>query len=173
MKKVIIIILFAAFTAALNAQTAIDRIFDKYAGKEGYTTVLINSFMFKFLSDIETNDPDYETFRQATSGIESIRILAQEGSQSAPFGKELLDILPRNEYEELMVVKESDEEVVFLVKEEGGEIVEFLLIVSGSDGEDALIAITGIIDMESIASLSSGMDLPAMENLENLEEEEE
>src|SRR6056297_650078 len=146
MKKIITILLLVAIAGSISAQSAIDRIFDKYAGQDGYTTVVINSFMFRFLSDIETNDPDYETFKKATQGIESIRILTQEGAGSVPFGKELLKILPRDEYEELMVVKESDEEVVFLVKEEGDQIVEFLLIVSGNGDEDALIAITGNID---------------------------
>ncbi|MCF8346541.1 MAG: DUF4252 domain-containing protein [Bacteroidales bacterium] len=171
MKKLIIALMFTVIAGSAGAQTAVDRIFDKYAGKDGYTTVVINSFMFKFLSNIETEDPDYESFKNATSGIESIRILTQDGSGSEPFGRELMKILPRGEYEELMVVKDSEEEVVFLVKEKGGEIVEFLLVVSGDTGDDALIVITGLIDIESISSLAAGMDLPAMENLENLDKE--
>jgi hypothetical protein len=169
MKKIIISLLLVAFAGTISAQTAVDRIFDKYAGKDGYTTVVINSFMFRFLSNIETSDPDYESFKAATQGIESIRILTQDGQGSQAFGKELLKILPRDEYEELMVVKESNEEVVFLVKEEGDKIVEFLLIVSGNGDEDALIAITGNINLESISSLTSGMDLPAMEKLDGLD----
>jgi len=169
MKKVLITLVFITLTGTIFAQSAVDKIFNKYAGKDGYTTVVINSFMFKFLSKIETNDPEYESFKNATSGIESIRILTQDGGNSAGFGKELLNILPRKEYEELMVVKEATEEVVFLIKEEGGKVREFLLIVSSQDDDDALIVITGNIDLESIASLASGLDLPGMENLQDLE----
>lgn len=169
MKRILIILVFTALAGTLAAQSAVDKIFDKYAGKEGYTTVVINSFMFKFLSKIESSDPEYEKFKKATTGIETIRILAQEGKGTSSFAKELLQTLPRKEYEELMVVKEANEEVVFLVKEIEGRITEFLLIVSGSEEEDALIAITGNIDLETIASLSSGLDLPAMESLEELE----
>lgn len=156
-------------TVTLSAQSAVDEIFNKYAGEDGYTTVVINKFMFQFLSNIETNDPEYESFKNATSGIESIRILTRDGNSSAAFGKELLEILPRKEYQEMMTVKESDEEVVFLVKEVGGEINEFLLVVSSGSGEDVLIAITGIIDLKSISSLTSGMDLPAMESLKEFD----
>lgn len=170
MKKIITALLLVTLAGTLSAQSEIDRIFDKYAGKDGYTTVVINSFMFKFLSNIETNDPDYESFKKATQGIESIRILTQDGEGSKSFGKELLEILPREEYEELMVVKESNEEVTFLVKEKGDKISEFLLIVSSATDDDALIAITGNIDLESISSLTRGMDLPGMENLEDLDE---
>ena len=154
----------------MSAQTPVDKIFNKYAGKDGYTTVVINSFMFKLLASIETDDPEYEQFKKASSGIESIKILTQDGGSSKSFGKELLEILPRSEYEELMVVKESDEEVLFLAREEDGNITEFLLIVSGDDGDDALIVFTGNIDLESIASISSGLDLPAMESLEDFDE---
>lgn len=169
MKRVAIIILLAGIMGSmLNAQSAVDKVFNKYAGQEGYTTVKVNAFMFKFLSSIETDDPDYENFKKATSGLESIRILTQDGPGSAPFGKELLDILPREDYQELMVVKEADEDVVFLVKEEKGKITEFLLVVSSKTEDDALIVFTGNIDMEAISSIASGMDLPAVENLEEL-----
>jgi len=171
MKKLIIVLTLTALVGTISAQSAVDKVFNKYAGKDGYTTVVINSFMFKFLSNIETDDPDYEAFKDATSGIESIRILTQDGGDSKGIGKELLEILPRKEYEELMVVKESDGEVVFLVKEDGDQITEFLLVVSGDDGDDALIVITGLINLESISSLTSGLDLPGMENLEEFEEE--
>ncbi len=168
MKQLIIAMSLTLLTAVLSAQSAVDKVFSKYAGKDGYTTVVINKFMFQFLSNIETGDPEYESFKNATSGIESIRILTRDGNGTAAFGKELLDILPRKEYKEMMTVKEANEEVVFLVKEEAGEIREFLLIVSGS-GEDVLIAINGIIDLQSIASLTKGMDLPSMESLKELD----
>lgn len=155
--------------AVFGQKTAVDKVFDKYSGKDGYTTVYISSFMFNLLNSLEVDDPEYDEFKQATSGINSIKILTQEGSDSEAFGKELLDMLPRSEYKELMVVKEEDEEVLFLAREEGGKITEFLLIVSGG-GEDALIAIQGDIDLESISSIASGLDMPGMENLEELDE---
>ena len=154
---------------AFGQNSAVDKIFDKYSGQDGYTTVYISSFMFNLLNSLEVDDPEYDEFKQATSGINSIKILTQEGSDSEAFGKELLDMLPRSEYKELMVVKEEDEEVLFLAREEGGKITEFLLIVSGG-GEDALIAIQGDIDLESISSIASGLDMPEMENLEELDE---
>jgi hypothetical protein len=172
MKRISIIVAMLVLCGGIFGQSPVDKVFDKYAGQEGYTTVVINSFMFKFLASIESDDPEYESFKNATQGIESIRILTQDGAGSVPFAKEILDKLPRQEYEEMMVVKEVDEEIVFLVKEVDGEITEFLLIVSSEKGgDDVLISITGLIDMESIASITSGLDLPAMENLEELEED--
>ncbi len=170
MKRTILGWVLIMFTlTAFTQQSAVDKVFDKYSGKEGYTTVYISSFMFNLLNRLEVDDPEYNEFKKATSGISSIKILTQNGSGSESFGKELLSMLPRSEYKELMVVKDQEEEVLFLAKEDGGRISEFLLIVSGG-GEDALIVIQGDIDLESIASIASGLNMPGLENLEDLEE---
>lgn len=155
------------FTMGQNS--AVDKVFDKYSGKEGYTTVYISSFMFNMLNSLETDDPEFDEFKKATSGIKSIKILTQDGGNSVAFGAELLDMLPRSEYQEMMTVKDQDENVLFLAREEGGKISEFLLIVSGG-GEDVLIAIQGDIDLESISKIAAGLDMPGMDNLEDLED---
>jgi hypothetical protein len=170
MKRTIIAGAIILLGLVANGQsTAVDKIFDKYSGKDGYTTVYISSFMFNLLNSLEVDDPEYNEFKKATSGIKSIRILTQDGSESAAFGKELLAMLPRAEYQELMKVKDQEEEVLFLAKEKGGKISEFLLIVSGGT-DDVLIAITGDIDLESLSSIASGLNIPGMENLEELKE---
>ncbi|MEN8157601.1 MAG: DUF4252 domain-containing protein [Bacteroidota bacterium] len=170
MKRTVIAGMFLLLgMAAFGQNSAVDKIFDKYSGKEGYTTVYISSYMFNLLSSLESNDPEYDEFKKATSGISSIKILAQDGADSESFGKELLKMLPRSEYQEMMKVKDQEEEVLFLAREEGGKITEFLLIVSGGS-DDVLIAIQGDIDMESLSSIASGLDIPGMENLEEMEE---
>ena len=125
--------------------------------------------MFNLLNSLEVDDPEYNEFKKATSGIKSIKILTADGNGTVPFGEELIKMLPRDEYKEMMVVKDQEEEVLFLARESGGKISEFLLIVSGG-GEDVLIAIQGDIDLESISSIASGLDMPGFENLEDLEE---
>ena len=170
MKRITIggmLIMLTLFTMGQNS--AVDKVFDKYSGKEGYTTVYISSFMFNMLNSLESDDPEFDEFKKATAGIKSIKILTQDGGESEAFGAELLEMLPRSEYQEMMVVKDQDEDVLFLAREEGGKITEFLLIVSGG-GEDALIAIQGDIDLESISSIASGLDMPGFENLEDIED---
>lgn len=161
------LIMLTLFT--MGQKSAVDKVFDKYSGKEGYTTVYISSFMFNMLNSLETDDPEFDEFKKATAGIQSIKILTQDGGESEAFGAELLEMLPRSEYQEMMVVKDQDEDVLFLAREEGGKITEFLLIVSGG-GEDVLIAIQGDIDLESISSIASGLDMPGFENLEDIED---
>jgi hypothetical protein len=170
MKRIILggmLMIFAL--SAFGQKSAADKVFDKYSGKDGYTTVYISSYMFNLMSSIESDDPDFDEFKKATSGISSIKILTQDGGNSESFGEELIAMLPRSEYKEMMVVKDEEEEVLFLAREEGGKITEFLLIVSGG-GEDALIAIQGDIDMESISKIASSLDMPGLENLEEMDD---
>lgn len=169
MKRIVfsLLILFTVMTL-YGQKSAVDRVFDKYSGKEGYTTVYISSYMFNLLNKLESDDPEFNQYKKATAGINSIKILTQESKGSVSFAKELLDQLPRSEYKEMMIVKEEDQDVQFLAREANGKITEFLVIVSGG-GEDALIAIQGDIDLESIASIAEGLDMPGLENLEELD----
>ena len=86
------------------------------------------------------------------------------------FYDEIMKDLNRNEYEELMVVKDSESDVVFLAKEDNGIIVELLLIVGG-DSDNALIAITGEIDLSTIGKISNSMGIEGMEKLNEIEDQ--
>jgi hypothetical protein len=173
MKKLFFIICFIGFATAVFAQNkSIDRVFDKYAGQEGFTTVFISKYMFSMFANLEgVEDEELDEVQQVFGKLNGIKILASEdGSpEGINFYEEIMKDLPRQEYEELMVVKDSKSDVVFLAREEQGIIVELLLIVSGDD-DNALIAITGEIDLNTIAKLSKAMDIDGMEELENLKE---
>ncbi len=173
MKRLFFIICFIGFATAIFAQNkSIDRVFDKYAGQEGFTTVYISKYMFSMFANLEgVEDKELDEVKQVFGKLNGIKILASEdGSPNGiNFYDEIMKDLPREKYEELMVVKDSESDVVFLAREEQGIIVELLLIVSGDD-DNALISITGEIDLNTIAKLSKAMDIQGMEELENLEE---
>lgn len=173
MKRLFFIICFVGFTCAVSAQNkSIDRVFDKYAGQEGFTTVYISKYMFSMFANLENvEDEDLEEVQQVFGKLNGIKILATEDGcpGGINFYEEIMKDLPREEYEELMVVKDSESDVIFLAREEKGVIVELLLIASGDD-DNALIAITGEIDLNTIAKLSKAMDIKGMEELENLED---
>ena len=173
MKRILIIICFFGFTAAVSAQhESIDRVFDRYAGQEGFTTVYISKYMFSMFANLdEVEDEELEEVQEVFGKLNGIKILAsEEGSpEGINFYDEIMKDLPRKEYEELMVVKDSESDVIFLAREDRGVIVELLLIVSGDD-DNALIAITGEIDLNTIAKLGSAMNIDGMEELENLED---
>ncbi len=148
----------------------VDRLFDKYSGQEGFTTVYISSKMFSLFADI---DPEDTGLQDMMNGLKSIRILAtdDDSDQQHPgvnFYIELMKDLPANQYEELMTVKDSEQDLKFLIREEKGLITE-LLLVGGGSGENVLISIRGIIDMKNISKIANAMDVEGLENLEAIE----
>jgi hypothetical protein len=170
MKRMAFIFQFLFLAVIANAQnSAIDKLFDKYAGKDGFTTVTISKQMFELFNQVETNSKEDKDFKDVASKLTSIRILAmdkKDENSSINFYKELEKDLPASQYKELMVVKEKGQDVKFLTHEENGKITELILISGGND--NALICITGEIDLKTISKLSKSMQIQGMENLDQI-----
>lgn len=166
-----IVLFFAAFIIVplcAGAQgSQVDKLFEKYSGREGYTSVYISKYMFSLFADIEDGDKEIENVLGKLTGI---RILASEETYSpgVNFYTEIMKELPINEYKELMVVKEKGQDFKFLIRENDGMISE-LLMVAGGVSNNALISIQGNIDLNSIAKLSKSMDIEGLDALEKIE----
>ena len=175
MKKLLFIVCFIGVAGLALAQNkSIDRVFDKYAGMEGFTTVYISKYMFSMFSNLDgVEDKDLKDVQDVFGKLTGIKILAVDDpavlGEGVNFYDEIMKDLPRDRYEELMVVKDSESDVVFLAREENGVIVELLLVVGGEGDSNALIAITGEIDLNTIAKLGQTMDIEGLDELENLE----
>ncbi|MCD6201643.1 MAG: DUF4252 domain-containing protein [Bacteroidales bacterium] len=157
----------------LQAQeSAADRVFAKYAGKDGFTTVHITKGMFNLVSQL---DPEDKETAELISGLESIKILARDddqvGNTRVDFYSEVVRDLPVKGYEELMVIQEKNEKVKILARMEAGYIRELLLVAGGKD-DNALIIIRGKLKPNSLVSISRGMNVhgAGLEYLEVLEE---
>ncbi|MBE9510861.1 MAG: DUF4252 domain-containing protein [Bacteroidetes bacterium] len=172
MKKLSLIILVFVFPLFVFSQhQSVNKLFEKYAGKEGFTTVYISKNLFRMVGEMNLDDPDVD---ELVDKLETIKILASDSEfinkNNLNFYDEIMGSLPIDEYDELLVVKEKDQDVKFLSKEKNGIITELLLIVGGTDS-NALISITGNIDLKHISKLASSMKGTGMEHLEKLEEE--
>ena len=158
----------------LSAQNAaVDKLFDKYSGQEGFSTVYISSYMFDMFRNMENKrqGESDEEFNNLISKLKGIKIISQEdpGMNGVDFYAEISKELPSGQFRELMVIKEGKQTVKFLAREINGKITE-LLMISGGAGENALISITGDIDLRTISSLSRSMHIEGLENLDELNE---
>ncbi|HDR88110.1 MAG TPA: DUF4252 domain-containing protein [Bacteroidetes bacterium] len=171
MKRIWFLFGWLIIPVVMHAQdSAVDKLFAKYNGREGITSVTISSKMFEMFSEMETGDPEFE---QAVKGLKGIRILACEGGmvegKPVNFFTELMQDLPLERYEEMMVVKEKDQNIRFLVREENGRMAELLMVVGGGS-DNVLISITGEIDMKSISKLSKSLQIKGLDKLDHMEE---
>lgn len=148
-------------------QSPVDKLFDKYSGREGYTSVFISKHLFSLFAEIEMEDKEFEELLGKLSGI---KILSAEGTAQSGvnFYNEIIKELPLKEYTELMVVKEKGQDFKFLIREKNGKILE-LLMISGGVNNNAIISIQGDINLKNISNLSKSMNIQGLENLEKME----
>jgi hypothetical protein len=162
--KILVVLIFAAINS-YSQKSPIDAIFDKYSEKDGFTTVYISKSMFSLFANKDSKDD----FGKIIAGLESIKILSVEDSvlnTKINLYKELVKDLPLDKYEQLMVVKEKDEDMRMMIRKANGKILEFLMIGGGKD--NFLISITGNLDLNSIAKLSKEMNIKELENVDKL-----
>ena len=168
MKRISIFIALLIFPFLTNAQDFVDQLIGKYQGKKGFTTVVVNKNLFDIVAAMDENDEDLQ---QMKGMIDNIRIIAMEDDlnpKNINFYQEIINQVDTKSYQELMTVKETDNDVVFYVKYMGNDIEELLLIAGGND-ENAVISIKGKINLKEIASLSKSVHMKGFEHLDELE----
>jgi hypothetical protein len=170
MKRLLILVSFLVLTVSLSAQNsaAIDALFDKYAGKEGFTSVFISSRMLGMFSSQENKDDDASAL---FSKLKSIRILTVEDStlnDRINFYQELRKMADFSVYEDLMTVNEADNDTRFLIRTTGKTIDE-LLIISGGKKGNALISIKGDLDLKNLSGLSKKIGIQQLEELDKMD----
>ncbi len=169
MKRILIIAAIIIMPVAIVAQqNSIDRVFQKYAGITGITSVQISAGMFGMLANIDSKDED---LNKLASSVNSVKILhaSREAAKMMEinFYNEVLKDLPVERFAELMRVNSTDQQVLILADEDNGIINELLLLVGG-ESDNALISIKGKLDMKQISSLSN-FGAPGMEHFVNMQ----
>jgi hypothetical protein len=139
MKKLLGIIVLTITATFLYGQKSIDDLFEKYAGKDGFTTVTIDGSLLKLGHWFIDND-DNESL---PVNITEIRILAQEKDhiKVENFYNYVINDIDLKNYDEFMRIKNSDQDMRMLVRSSGDKFKEFLLIAGGED--NAVIQIKG------------------------------
>lgn len=150
MKKFWVFIVFTITATFVYGQKSIDDLFDRYAGKDGFTTVTINGNLLKWARHLSDNDEE----NSFPINISEIRILAQEDKSIhvENFYNTVINDIDLKNYDEFMRVKNSDENLRMLVRSEGNRFKEFLLIAGGVD--NALIQIKGNMTYEEARKFS-------------------
>ena len=168
MQKLVFIIAMLIVPVFAGAQVSpVDKLFEKYSGREGYTSVYISKYMFSLFSNLDAGDKELENVLGKLTGI---RILSSDKAKDTRvnFFTEIMENLPVTEYQELMVVKEKDQNFKFLIREKDDIITE-LLMVAGGASNNVLISIQGNIDLNTISQLSRSMKIDGLDALEKIE----
>jgi hypothetical protein len=173
----LLFLLIPVFTVAQNSE--VSKLFDKYSGEDGFTSVDVNAGLFELFAEIDSDDPEFEDFQNALKGLESLRLLAytiEEGKgnvdEMKKFYSDIKSSVPFNEFKELMIIKDKDSNVNFYAKSEKQIVKEMVMIVEGPD-EVVLLSLYGNLDLNYIGKLGSTMNMSGMKYLGNMNKNKE
>jgi hypothetical protein len=164
MKRILLTVIIAICATALYGQKdALDDFFSSYSDKDGYTSITINGDLFGLLKKFD-DDPDLPDLDRK---ITSIRIVSKEGgcTFSGPdFYSDLKGIIRRGRYEELMKVKNPDEDLLFLVRTDRDVIKELLMVAYGD--HETVIQVRGNFTQDDVERFTQNEGLAELEMLE-------
>jgi hypothetical protein len=161
MKKIVMtFVLLIPLWVMAQDNSPIDKLFNKYANKDGFTTVNISGRLLSLANSFADKKEDEIEMLNKISGI---RVLSVEDSimnQKLNFYKELEadGFFKNNKYEVLMEVTDKNEVVRFYGRSgSNGKLSELLLVVGGSS--NTLISIRGVINPEDIGKLTGSLNM--------------
>lgn len=145
----IAVLLILSVTA--YSQRSIDRLFERYSGREGFTTVNISGNLLNIAASFDDDDKDVD------ARITGVRILAQKDDWETDIN--FLDMVKRdldfNGYEEFLSVREHDQDVKMMVRLQGRRVTELLIVTGGRD--NAIIQVKGDMTVSDAKRLSERM----------------
>ena len=157
MKRLFVIILTVAFPALMMAQnSAVEKLFNKYKGKEGVTTVQISPELFQMVKAMEIEEvEEHDIPLEKITSVKILTIEDETGYEGVNFYDEIKNDLNVNDFKEVMTVDDGGETVRMWMKVNDTTLSEFLLIVGGDD--NVLIYITGDFNMNDLEGLAESM----------------
>jgi len=170
--SVLTLILLLVSPLIFAQEDAITRYFSKYDNDENFTHVTVTSRMFGLFANLDSEDQEDQELLEAISKVKGLRIIARDEistEQANALYKEAFQLIPMNKYDELMTVKDKDNDMKFLIKEENGIITELLMVIHGNT-EFFLLSLIGDIDLKQISRLSQSMSIDGFEHLEKIDE---
>jgi hypothetical protein len=171
MKKVIVIFSMMMFSVAAMAQNdAVTKFFSKYQNDESFTYANISSKMFSMFTNMEVESKEDQEVLNAISKLKGLRVLQKEDARNArELYKEALSLIPSKDYEELMSVRDQDNDMKFFVRELSPGKIGELLMVMGGDDEFMVLTLFGEIDLKQVGRMGSKMDIDGLKNLQKLD----
>ncbi|MFN7405917.1 MAG: DUF4252 domain-containing protein [Cyclobacteriaceae bacterium] len=164
--------MFLALSVSAKAQgDAIAKFFNKYQNDESFTQVTVSSKMFNLFTNMDVEKPEDKEVLDAISKLKGLKVLVKEEARNArELYKEAYSMIPANQYEELMFMRDKDKDMKFYIRETSpGKISELVMIMGGNE-EFMIMSIFGEIDLKQISKIGRKMDIDGLDELEKIDD---
>lgn len=170
MKKYALIVTILSFSTLGVSQEVVNKYMDKYENDETFTKVSVSSKMFSLFSEMEGSEEDEQLFYDITSKLKGMKVVMSEkvSNPKSLYNTAISDV-DKAGFEELMTVKDADENVKISIKEKSGTIEELIMVIGGNE-QFGMVSIFGEIDLKEISKLASLMRVSQLKYLERIED---
>ena len=170
MKKIVLTLMILSITTLAFSQQVVSKYMDKFENDETFTKVSVSSKMFSLFAEMEGSEEDEQLFYDITSKLKGMKVVASEkvAKPKELYDGAVLDIKKAG-FEELMSVKDAEEDVLISIIEKNGTIAELILVAGGKE-KFALVSIFGEINLKEISKLANLMRVSQLKYLENLDD---
>lgn len=127
-----------------------NKLFEKYADSDSVASVYISKTMFEMMPEVQTVGLNLASLK---GKIESLQILSTESTRKKEQMKKDFTQLLRNQYEELMRMKDGSTQATFYALQKGNTITDLLMIADTDDGL-YIIQLLGKFTLKEIQSLT-------------------
>jgi hypothetical protein len=163
--------------------------FDKYEDMEEVASIIVNSKMFQMLAsmDVDLDDPEAQAYFDMVKKIDNFKVMttADKGISSR-MQADVNSYLKSSNLEELMRIKDGDQNVKFYVREgkDANHVKELLMFITGlkdvmkdsnvtingekREFETVVLSLTGDIDLRQVSKITEKMDIKGGKHLKKV-----
>ena len=146
----LILLLISMTTVPVMAQ---QELFDKFADRDGVTSVYISKAMFQMMSGIETASLNLANMK---GKVESLQVLATEKPELKEEIRKAFQPLIGKPHEELMRVKSDKTKANFYMRKKGDLIQELIMLADTGD-EFAVVQLLGNFTLKDIQEITESV----------------
>jgi hypothetical protein len=167
MKQLFLFLAFITLSAnALRSQSnAFSNFIEEHKDDEAFTYAFLSKDLFEVAAKTEVQDKDWKRLHNVVKNIGSLSLLAADSiGNSLALYKEVVALVPTDEFDDLLTVRDGSDNVRIWVKSEESTITDLVLLV-GSSEEFVLICFAGNLELGNIMELAELFEAEEIEQL--------
>lgn len=151
--------------AVFSQTSAFNGFIEQHKNDRAFTYAFLSKDLFEVVAGTEVKDKDWKQLHNMVKNIGSLSILAADSIQNGlALYKEVLALVPKDEFDELLTVRDGSDHVRIWVKSDDDAISDLVLLV-GSQDEFVLVCFAGNLELGNISELAKLFEAEEAEQL--------
>lgn len=160
MKKIhlLLAVVLLLATSVFAQQENLNSFIDKHKSDQGFTFAYLSKDLFEVATKSQIEAKDWAKMHNVVKNVGSLRILAADSiTDGHALYREARDLVPTDEFDELLTVRDGNDNVRVWAKEADAVVTDLVLLV-GSPDEFVLVCFAGQLELGNIIELAQLFD---------------